>query len=69
MNERKVLKPAKGVKVRRPNDRRHLAEGGEEVTMSSYWLRRLADGDVVEVVAAKAGTGTSAKAGTQGKRE
>jgi hypothetical protein len=69
MNERKVLKPAQGVKVRKPETGQHLAEGGEEVTVSSYWLRRLAAGDVVEVVAAKAGTGTSAKAGTQGKRE
>lgn len=42
------LKPVPGLKVRRP-DRRHLAEAGEVVTMTPYWRRRLAAGDVVEV--------------------
>ena len=51
MSEQAFLRPAEGVKVRRP-DGGHLAEKGETVTMTSYWQRRLADGDVVEVKAA-----------------
>lgn len=46
----KTLKPAPGLRVRRP-DGALLAADGEPVEMSSYWLRRLADGDVVEVEA------------------
>ena len=47
MNEQQFLRPAKGVKVRRP-DGRHLADEGETVIMSNYWQRRLAAGDVVK---------------------
>jgi hypothetical protein len=43
------LKPAKGVLVRDPKTKRHLPTTGAEVQLSSYWVRRLADGDVVEV--------------------
>lgn len=70
MSEQQVLRPAKGVKVRHP-DGRHLAEDGERLTMSSYWQRRLAAGDVVKgaapakAVAAK-GTGDGRD---KGKRE
>lgn len=52
---RKVRKPVNG----------HLAAEGEEVNRDSYWLRRLADGDVVEATApadAPAPAATPAKA-------
>lgn len=48
MSNQKKLRPAEGVKVRHP-DGRHLAEQGETVTITAYWQRRLAEGDVVEV--------------------
>lgn len=70
MNESKVLKPAPGVKVRRPDGaRKHLAEAGEEVTMSSYWRRRLAAGDVVEVAPAKAVAEVKPAPAGKGNRE
>lgn len=63
MNQQQFLRPAEGVKVRHP-DGRHLAAEGETVTMTSYWQRRLAVGDVVKgaaaakaVAAKKAGDG------------
>lgn len=44
------LKPAKPeVKVRDPLSMVFLPEGGLMVEMSSYWSRRLRDGDVIEV--------------------
>lgn len=48
MSVTKILRPAPGLKVRRP-DGRHLAEAGEKVEINSYWLRRVTAGDVVEV--------------------
>lgn len=40
------VKPTKpDVKVRKP-DGKHLAEQGEEVTKSAFWVRRINDGDV-----------------------
>lgn len=68
MSNSKFLRPAEGVKVRHP-DGRHLADKGEQVTMSSYWQRRIAAGDVVEgaeaapaVTAKGAGDGRASKA-------
>ena len=46
MNERMLVRPAEGLKVRHP-DRRHLAKQGETVTLTSYWRRRIAAGDVI----------------------
>lgn len=43
------LKPAPGRKVRDPVTRLHLPDSGKRVQISTYWTRRLADGDVVEV--------------------
>lgn len=42
------VKPAPGLQVRDPYSRRPLAETGEFKPIEMYWLRRLADGDVVE---------------------
>lgn len=53
MAETKILKPAGEAKIRRPDNRKHLKPEGEAVEMNSYWVRRLAAGEVVEVTAAK----------------
>ena len=42
------VKPAPGLKVRDPQSRLHIADGGQFVEENSYWVRRLADGDVVQ---------------------
>ena len=43
------VKPADlAIKVRKP-DGTHLADDGETVTRNTFWVRRIADGDVVEV--------------------
>lgn len=41
------IKPASGMHVRDPATKRPLPAEGKEVRESSFWLRRLADGDVV----------------------
>ena len=43
------IKPKDGLKVVHPDSKRAIAAEGEEVVQSSYWLRRLADGDVLLV--------------------
>lgn len=45
--EARKLQPAEGLVVRKP-DGRLLPPKGELVEMSSFWQRRLNDGDVVE---------------------
>lgn len=47
------LKPAPGIQVRHPDTRQFLAAEGEEVDLSSYWVRRKNAGDVVEFTPAK----------------
>lgn len=41
------IRPAPGLRVRDPISKRHLPEGGKDVPESSFWMRRLAEGDVV----------------------
>lgn len=48
MSDRIFIQPTPGITVRKPVGG-YLATEGEEVNRDSYWLRRLADGDVVEV--------------------
>lgn len=43
----KVLPARKGLKVRNPDTQKHLAADGESVIMTSYWLRRMKDKDIV----------------------
>lgn len=44
------LKPSKeGLLVRHPQTKRPLKQEGEEVKKSTYWLRRLKEGSVIEV--------------------
>lgn len=68
MDDRIFVKPNQPegeppLKVRKPVNG-HLAEGGEWMPKDSYWLRRLADGDVVE---AKPPTEAAAPATTPAK--
>lgn len=46
------VKPARaGLIVRDPETMKQLPDDGAEVPVNSYWIRRLRDGDVVEVEA------------------
>ena len=49
MTTRFKLKPASGCLVRHPGTYQQLAADGESVEMKSFWLRKLRDGDVIEV--------------------
>lgn len=51
----KIIKPAAGLKVRKP-DGQHLKNAGEPVELTSYWQRRIIAGDVIETDAAAADT-------------
>ena len=44
------VKPAPGLKIRDPDLRDFLPDEGRIVPATSYWHRRVAHGDVVEVV-------------------
>ena len=57
------VKPAPGVQVRDPRSLLHIPETGVEVPdADTYWARRLADGDVVEVKPAPAPKAPATKA-------
>lgn len=43
------VKPREGLKILRPDSRTVLAPVGEHVPKTQFWLRRLRQGDVVEV--------------------
>lgn len=43
------VKPAVGVKVRDPLTMQHLPDEGKEVVASTYWVRRIKCGDVIDV--------------------
>lgn len=45
------VKPAAGMAVIDPATRQRLPAAGADVPQTSYWLRRLADGDVVKAEA------------------
>lgn len=47
------LTPKRGLVVRDPLTGLQLPAEGAEVSMTPYWLRRMADGDVHEKAAAK----------------
>lgn len=48
-----TIKPAPGRRVRDPETEELLNPEGEAKPATSYWLRRLRDGDVVAVAARK----------------
>lgn len=66
MSELKLLRPADGKKVRRP-DGKHLAEDGETVELNSYWRRRLDAGDVIEVGGRSAAPASTTKVAGNGR--
>lgn len=41
------VKPAPGLKIRDPETKLHLPEEGAQVVKSSFWSRRIKDGDVL----------------------
>lgn len=47
------LQPAKGLVIKKP-DGSKLAADGEKVPRTSFWLKRLADGDVLPIEEAQA---------------
>lgn len=51
-----ILKPAEGATVRDPDTFEKLPAEGAEKPLTSYWLRRLEQGDVISVEPAAAGT-------------
>ncbi|WP_303845274.1 DUF2635 domain-containing protein [Aeromonas sobria] len=54
------LKPAPGLVIKKP-DGSKLAADGEKVPRTSFWLKRLADGDVVNVKPAAKATNKKAE--------
>ncbi|MCP1375390.1 DUF2635 domain-containing protein [Dyella lutea] len=56
------LTPKAGVTVRDPKTGKPLAESGESKPATSYWLRRLRDGDVIQGKPPKAASAASTAA-------
>lgn len=54
MMEQKYLKPRDGLLVRLEDGMGYVDAGGQLLPLSAYYLRRLADGDLIEAVEAKA---------------
>ena len=46
MNKSVVIKPKKGLKVFNPATKLHIKESGEEVVVSTYWMRRFREGEI-----------------------
>jgi hypothetical protein len=44
-----IIKPAPGLRIPDPETGEYLPEGGMRMPRSGYWIRRLKDGDVIEV--------------------
>lgn len=42
------IKPKEGLQIRDPEMKDFLPVDGREVSKTSYWVRRLRDGDVIE---------------------
>jgi len=53
MSEKLFIKPAPGRKVRDPITTHPLADKGEKKPRNTYWLRRIAEGDVIDLESAK----------------
>lgn len=46
MNKSVVVRPKKGLKVFNPATRLHIKESGEEIVISTYWMRRFKDKEI-----------------------
>jgi hypothetical protein len=55
------IKPKAGLSLRKENGQ-PLAAEGETVVVTSYWLRRLQDGDIEEIAAPEPAAETTTKA-------
>ena len=44
------VKPAEGLKIRDPLSKNFIPDEGKEVPENTYWVRRVAYGDVVVVI-------------------
>lgn len=49
MEKTLMVKPKAGLVIRRPDSKAILSENGERVPNTTFWQRRLLDGDVEEV--------------------
>lgn len=58
------IKPADGRAVPDPYQGDHLPAEGREVEANQHWLRRIADGDVVEAERVQAGEAKPARRST-----
>lgn len=61
------VKPKSGLKVRDPDTKGFLPEGGAEVPPSLYWTRRVRDGDVTKCAPTPAQTAPTPAAKESGK--
>ena len=43
------IKPRAGLKIRHPLTKLHISADGIDIQPDTFWTRRLADGDIVEV--------------------
>lgn len=55
MSDLTTIKPAEGCTVLCPDTYEALSADGKAVVLDSYWIRRLNDGDVIEVKPADSG--------------
>ena len=71
MIDRLFIKPAPGLSVRDPEapDRAPIPAHGKGVLRSTFWVRRLADGDVVETTEAAIAAATKKTAAAEKKDE
>lgn len=61
MSDKLKVKPAQGVNVRRVENGKHIDAKGEDVPNNSYYRRRIKDGDLIDINAAKSDTKVAAK--------
>jgi hypothetical protein len=61
MSDKLKVKPREGVNVRRVESGKHIDAKGEDVPNNSYYRRRIKDGDLIDINAAKSDTKVAAK--------
>jgi hypothetical protein len=61
MSDKLKVKPAPGVNVRRVENGKHIDAKGEDVPNNSYYRRRIKDGDLIDINAAKSDTKAAVK--------
>jgi hypothetical protein len=61
MSDKLKVKPREGVNVRRVESGKHIDAKGEDVPNNSYYRRRIKDGDLIDINAAKPDTKVAVK--------